>query len=209
MTMIKHLPRFVRSREFWLIAPYASWMALMMVLPLTPLAPAAAYAVRTATTGAMMLMALSFFSRTVAVWRSFAPRSFAWGVAAGLAVFAIWIAPESLFGMESRVLEGPSPYSPEVCGWTLALVKLFGSAVVIAAAEELFFRKWLVDFAGFWWMVALFAVEHDRWAVGAAAGAIYGLLALKKGLPSAIIAHMTTNFTLGLWVMLGGEWQYW
>jgi membrane protease YdiL (CAAX protease family) len=80
---------------------------------------------------------------------------------------------------------------------------------VIAAAEELFFRRWLMDFAGFWWMVALFAIEHDRWAVGAVAGAVYGFLALKKGLTSAIIAHVVTNLVLGLWVIWRGAWQFW
>jgi membrane protease YdiL (CAAX protease family) len=88
-------------------------------------------------------------------------------------------------------------------------VRIFGSAFVIAAAEEMFFRRWLVDFAGFWWMVALFAIEHDRWAVGAAAGAVYGLLALKKGLGSAIVAHVVTNLVLGLWVVFRGYWQFW
>jgi membrane protease YdiL (CAAX protease family) len=58
-------------------------------------------------------------------------------------------------------------------------------------------------------MVALFAIEHDRYVVGAIAGAIYGLLAIRKGLSAAIVAHMTTNFILGIYVIFSGEWQYW
>ena len=89
------------------------------------------------------------------------------------------------------------------------LVRLFGSAFVISVAEELFFRRWLMRFAGFWWMVALFAVEHDRWLVGAIAGVLYGWLALRKGLVSAIVAHVTTNLALGLYVLETGKWQFW
>ena len=89
------------------------------------------------------------------------------------------------------------------------IVRLLGSAFIISVAEELFFRRWLMRFAGFWWMVALFAVEHDRWLVGAIAGVLYGWLALRKGLLSAIIAHVTTNLALGLYVLETGNWQFW
>ena len=91
----------------------------------------------------------------------------------------------------------------------LIAMRLAGSAFVIAVAEELFFRKWLVDFAGFWWMVALFAVEHDRWLVGAIAGVAYGLLARRRGLGAAVVAHVVTNLVLGLWVLHSGQWQFW
>ena len=88
-------------------------------------------------------------------------------------------------------------------------VRLLGSAFIIAVAEELFFRKWLIGFAGFWWMVALFAIEHDRWLVGALAGIVYGLVALRRGLLSAITAHVTTNLVLGIWVLKTSQWQFW
>jgi hypothetical protein len=76
-------------------------------------------------------------------------------------------------------------------------------------AEELFFRRWLMRFAGFWWMVVLFAIEHDRWLAAAAAGILYGWLALRKGLVSAIVAHITTNLLLGLYVIDTHNWQFW
>ena len=176
-------------------------MALMMILP----HDAPSYAGRVAA--ALPLLALSWFLIGRPRPR-FSPGSTAWGTLAGIAVFFIWIAPEYL-GFTTGNAGGVSPFDPEVCGWPLTLVRLAGSAFVIAVAEELFFRKWLMDFAGFWWMVALFAIEHDRWAVGAAAGAVYGFLALKKGLASAIAAHVVTNFVLGLWVIWRGDWQFW
>lgn len=196
------------KRSFFLIAPYAAWMVLMSVLPQT----AWAYAARGAATSALLLAAwladrgaLSLGERK---WRPVA--SPAAGIAVGLAVFAVWIAPEAWLGFGTPLAAADSPYSPQVCGWTLTAVKLAASAFVIPIAEELFFRKWLVGFAGFWWMVALFAVEHgERWHVGALAGIAYGLLAERLGLWSAIVAHMATNLVLGLYVVLCGRWQFW
>lgn len=209
MFSLRSFSGYLRNRVFWLIAPYAAWMVLMAALPMFPVSPAAAYAVRTAVAGVLIAAAFFVFPRRRFAHGLLSGGSMAWGIAAGVAVFAVWISPETLFGIKGPESGQVSPYSPEVCGWTLTLIKLFGSSVVIAAAEELFFRKWLMDFAGFWWMVALFAIEHDRWAVGAVAGAVYGVLAVKKGLAPAIFAHMTTNFVLGLYVVLGGQWQYW
>jgi CAAX prenyl protease-like protein len=199
----------VPKRDFWLIAPYAAWMVLMMALPALPVSPAAAYAVRTFAVAVLLVFAVGHLYPRKPVG-GFSWRQLAWGVAVGTAVFAIWVAPEKLFGIGGSAASAePSPYAPETCGWPLTAIRLFGSAVIIAAAEELFFRRWLLDFAGFWWMVALFAIEHDRYVVGAIAGAIYGLLAIRKGLSAAIVAHMTTNFILGIYVIFSGEWQYW
>lgn len=139
----------------------------------------------------------------------------------GLLVFLVWIAPEPwLWPSASSPDIPPSPYSPAVCGWYLTLAKLLASAFVISAAEELFFRKWLVEFAGFEWMLVLFGVEHMRWdlgpvrgcvfiAEGVFAGLCYGLLAKRFGLLSAIIAHAVTNFVLGLYVIFWDKWFYW
>jgi CAAX prenyl protease-like protein len=176
-------------------------MALMMVLP----HDAPSYAVRTGTGAVMLCVSYLLLGRPAV---KVPLLQLALGTAAGLGVFALWIAPEHL-GFGTGALDGASPFDPEVCGWPLTLVSLVGSAFVIAVAEELFFRRWLMDFAGFWWMVALFAIEHDRWAVGALAGAAYGLLAMKKGLAAAIVAHIVTNLVLGLWVVFRGYWQFW
>ena len=140
-------------RSFWLIAPYASWMALMVAMPAT----AAGYAVRTCVTAALLVPTLR--ARLSGGCRGLA-RQLAWGVPVGLAVFAVWILPEQfdwpLYGRFCIVGEGGTRGLAET-GAALLAVRLFGSAFVISVAEELFFRKWLVDFAGFWWMVALFA----------------------------------------------------
>lgn len=196
------------SRGFWLVSPYAAWMVLMAVLPQT----AFCYALRGAIT-ALVLAASALVlcprpAETVFA-RGFL-RSLLAGVLAGLAVLVIWIAPEMWFSAGRPVAASDSPYSPETCGIILTLAKLAASALVIPVAEELFFRRWLVDFAGFWWMIVLFAVEHgERWHVGAIAGLVYAIAARRYGLRAAIIAHIVTNLALGLIVIGCGRWQFW
>ena len=211
-------------KSFWLIAPYATWMALMAALPAT----ATAYAVRTAVTAALLAAGwrkgletlderreTCFPSNVSSPRKSFVSRlksSLPPGILVGLAVFVIWILPEQfdipLYRRFCIICEGGTQAAAEASA-TMIAVRLVGSAFVISVAEELFFRKWLISFAGFWWMVGLFAIEHDRWLVGAIAGVAYGWLYLRKGLGAAIVAHATTNLVLGLWVIRSGQWQFW
>lgn len=172
---------------------------------------AAAYAARTALAAAMLLFVL-IWERKRFTFKSVTLRDFFIGIFVGIVVLSIWIAPALNLPAVSD-----SPYAPENCGWCYFLLKLFGSAFVISAAEELFFRRWLIKFAGFWPMIALFAVEHNVYptgwywgiTVGALAGLFYGVLYLKRGLFPAIVAHATTNLTLGIYVFCRGQWQFW
>ena len=117
-------------------------------------------------------------------------------------------------------------YAPEVCGWTLTIAKLLGSAFVISAAEEWFFRgflyRWLrkgdflsvnparYDAQAFWLVVLVFGLEHDRWLAGMMAGAVYGWLVLRTGrIGPAIVAHATTNLALGVYVILSRQYGFW
>ncbi|MGN0851900.1 MAG: CAAX prenyl protease-related protein [Kiritimatiellia bacterium] len=208
-------------------APFATWIALQMLLPAT----AAAYALRT---GATALVGLAALARSG--WRPSRLSRTAWaaGAAGGLLVALVWIAPEYSAWYRTW-LEYPigdlppppaaSPYEPATCGWTLTIVKLIGSAFVIAPVEEIFFRsflyRWLqhgdfrsvppsrFDLSAFLWTVFLFTLEHDRPLVAALAGAAYGFLAIRFGLGSAILAHVTTNLALALHVIHWGEWGFW
>ena len=178
----------------------------MTVLPST----VSSYAIRTAVTAVLLLFAAVRFKLPLQKYLNW--RNLAFGVAVGLVVFAFWILPEQFDLAWYRRLfivgEGGTDAVAEASSRML-VIRLFGSAFVIAIAEELFFRKWLIGFAGFWWMIVLFAIEHDRWLVGAVAGIVYGWLYLRRGLSAAIIAHMTTNLVLGLWVIHSGQWQFW
>ena len=194
--------------SFWLIAPYAVWMALMAALPAT----VGGYAVRTAVTAAILAAGASKVSCPLTSFVSRLKSSLLPGLLVGLAVFAIWIGPEQFDWAWYRrfcIVGGGGTQAVAEAGAAMIAVRLIGSAFVISVAEELFFRKWLISFAGFWWMVALFAIEHDRWLVAALCGIIYGVLYLRRGLGAAIVAHATTNLVLGLWVLKTGQWQFW
>ena len=196
------------KKSFWLIAPFAAWMVLMTVLPAT----VGGYAVRTAVVAALLVAAWLYGPRSRFCTSGLETASTFFGLAVGLAVFVLWILPEQFDWAWYRkwciVGEGGTKAVAEASA-TMIAVRLVGSAFVISVAEELFFRKWLIGFAGFWWMVALFAVEHDRWLVAALCGIAYGWLYLRRGLLSAIVAHATTNLVLGLWVLKTGQWQFW
>lgn len=191
-------------QSFWLIAPFATWMALMTVLPATP----GCYAIRTAVVALLLVVGWRQGLKTLDERRA----SLLSGLAVGLVVFAIWILPEQFNWAWYRkwciIGEGGTQAVAEASTLMIAY-RLIGSAFVISVAEELFFRKWLIGFAGFWPMVALFAVEHDRWLVAAICGVAYGWLYLRRGLGAAIVAHATTNLVLGLWVLKTGQWQFW
>ena len=199
-------------KNFWLIAPYAAWMALMTVLPATPWA----YAVRTVVVATLLAAGWWQGRKTLDLRQEssvFRLKSSPFpGLSLGFAVFVLWVLPEQFdWAWYRRFCIVGEGGTQAVAGASAAMiaVRLIGSAFVISVAEELFFRKWLIGFAGFWWMVGLFAIEHDRWLVGALAGVIYGLLYLRRGLFSAIVAHATTNLVLGLWVLKTGQWQFW
>jgi membrane protease YdiL (CAAX protease family) len=117
-------------------------------------------------------------------------------------------------------------YSPEEAGWALTLMKLAGSACVIAVLEEFFFRgffyRWLrkgafwevpltaFDAQAFWTVAAVFALEHDRWFAGLLAGVIYGWLAVRTGdVWAAAVAHGVTNFLLGVYVIASRQYGFW
>lgn len=217
------------------IAPYALWMAMLFGLEAT----AATYAWRTALTAlALVVLAPLGRAMLRPLWTRRPAASVAWGVFVGILVTILWIAPESIpwyrdfsllgaigFGGGSASA-GPSPYEPATCGWTLTWVKLIGSAFVIAPVEEFFFRsflyRWLqnskwtqvdltkFDASAFLWMVGLFALEHHtRLAAGAMAGAFYGYLAIRRGIGSAVLAHVVTNLLLGLYVIYTKQWGFW
>jgi hypothetical protein len=41
------------------------------------------------------------------------------------------------------------------------------------------------------------------------AGAAYGALTIRKGLGAAIVAHVTTNLALALYVIEKSAWAFW
>ena len=226
----------IRKNILTALLPFATWIGLQTILPAT----AGAYAVRTAATAAVGLVCLAFHNKAIKASNALkalkalnTPKALI-GLAAGLVVCALWIWPDSFPWYRTWLCwpigsppapPAASPYDPAVCGWTLTIVKLVGSAFVIAPVEEVFFRsflyRWLqnrdfaavplsrFDLSAFLWMVFLFTLEHDRPVAAAMAGGVYGLLAIRWGLGSAIVAHVVTNLALGLHVIYHGAWAFW
>jgi CAAX prenyl protease-like protein len=147
-------------------------------------------------------------------------------VLVGIAVFLAWIS----IGQEWAVLSRSSGFVPLNADGTLDVARtafrLAGLALVVPVMEELFWRSFLLrwitrqDFlsleprrAGPWAVVittALFAVEHERWLAGAAAGTAYALLYMRTGnLWMPILAHAVTNAILGGWIVATGNWHFW
>lgn len=202
------------KRTSVLIAPYAAWMVLMTLLPRS----AWSYALQGLVTTALLVYVFASLRKAGFRMPRVGGSGFLVGSLVGLLVLAVWIAPEPW--LWPTAVQEASPYAPQTCGWPLTLVKLAASAFVISAAEELFFRKWLVDFAGFGWMLVLFGVEHMRWDLGVVRGSVfiaegvfaglcYGLLAKRFGIVSAIVAHAVTNLLLGVYVIACDKWFYW
>ena len=65
------------------------------------------------------------------------------------------------------------------------------------------------DLSAFLWTVFLFTHEHDRPIAAATTAVIYGLLSIRFGISSAIVAHVTTNLVLALHVIFNNAWQFW
>ena len=215
-------------------APYVAWMLLMFALPAAGAGECAAYAVKTFAGAALLALFAVCAVRRYGLRAGLSLPGLAAGLAAGLAVAVLWIAPEysefyrewfATGSLPDPRASGDSPFAPENCGWPLTLVRLAGSAFVIAPAEELFFRwflyrrlqsaDWLspsrrvFDMQAFLWTTALFALEHDRFAAGAAAGAVYLAVYLRRGVASAALAHSVTNLALGIWAIARCEWTFW
>ncbi|MCC7519691.1 MAG: CAAX prenyl protease-related protein [Verrucomicrobiae bacterium] len=228
-------PWSVASRPWapWVV-PFAVWLLGLIPQQISPAATVWAYPLRTIVVGVLLI----FWRRTYADLR---PNWHGSGVLAGLAVLLLWIGLDPVdqifrtalrsFGLLAG--DGAGAWTPqelrnrsEAGFWTWAVFRIFGSSVVVAVIEELFWRgflmRWIInaDFrkvplGAFTWKsflvtALLFGFEHDRVVAGFAAGVVYGaLLCWRKNLFLCILAHGLTNFLLGLWVLQYGDWQFW
>ena len=157
------------------------------------------------------------------------------GALVGLLGTFVWVGTEYLcqhVGLTSR----PNPtefYIPDVMLdarwkiWGYLCVRVVGPTLVVPVMEELFFRDFLMRVlirgshfedvpVGAWtWlsflgMCILFGMNHGReWPEGVLYGAMMGVLLIRtKSLGSCIVAHAVTNWTLYLYVIYRGDWQF-
>lgn len=115
---------------------------------------------------------------------------------------------------------------PRYTGWLIFAIHMLGTSVFIAIIEEFFYRgflyRWMQGSPFFkldagklhWPMLILislfFSVSHFEVGAAIICGITYGLLYIKtRDIWAAIIAHGTTNFVLGWYVIKYGAYQFW
>lgn len=143
------------SKDAWIphVVPFLAWIFFMQLLGD---ASGMKYALRSA-----ICLGLFIYFRPWRWYGRFRLRNLPLALAAGVLVFAFWVAPETDFAarfegfhrlyltlgtqMPWTLLAPPQDviYAPEVCGWGLTLTRLAGSAFVISFIEEFFWRGWL------------------------------------------------------------------
>ena len=156
--------------------------------------------------------------------------------AVGLAIFALWIAPDLLFpGYRHSILFENAvtgkigrSFGPGALADPLVLgLRGLRAVVIVPIVEELFWRGWLMRWliepkfenvrlgtytaASFWVVAVLFASEHGPyWDVGLAAGILFNLWMIRtRSLGDLILSHAVANLSLSAYVIAAGKWEYW
>lgn len=211
------------------IVPFAIYMAFVAIADLlTRLGWSAAelrwlYAVKIAA----VIAALLYYRRRYIELtdRRLRIPELAMSASAGVVVLALWVNLDASW-MSIGSAAGFDPRTDGRMDWLLVAVRLAGAALVVPVMEELFWRSFLmrwmastdflqadprqVRWGGFVVVATLFAVEHNLWLAGLAAGAAYGLLyAYTRNLWTAVLAHAVTNGLLGCWIIVTAQWTYW
>jgi CAAX prenyl protease-like protein len=219
----------VRESSTPYVAPFIVFLALLTVQNYVPLPQVVEYALRLV----IMTAVLWFFSRNVIDFRT---RHLAASVGLGIAVFALWVAPDALFpGYRSHWLfqnsltgSAKGTIQPGIeNNFLLLALRTLRASLIVPIVEELFWRAWLMrwlierDFwkvplgtyapQAFWITALLFASEHGPyWEVGLLCGIIYNWWMVKtKSLGDLILAHAVTNACLCAYVILTQKWEYW
>lgn len=189
------------------LLPFVVFMLSAMIVAAASTTPDLLYPARIAATVA----ALWFFRR---LYLRLDWRIDRVALAAGAAGGVVWVATSPT---------DAAPLSAAVAGltgWAFALwaaTRVLGTALVVPLVEELAFRGYAMPRLDFGGVVGravavtasagMFALLHDRWIEGFAAGVVFGLLALRRGgVVPAIQAHAAANALIAAWAVATGEW---
>jgi CAAX prenyl protease-like protein len=210
------------------VVPFAGFVIFLVLQSVTPLPARVDFPARVV----VLAVVLAFYSRPVIELR---PRHFLASLLLGIAVFAVWVAPDLLFPhyrqhwLFHNALTGTgSTFAEGLRRDPIVLTfRVLRAVVIVPIVEELFWRGWLMrwliaaDFRkvpigtyaplSFWVTALMFASEHGPyWDVGLLAGILYNWWAIRtKSLADCILAHAVTNAVLCAWVILAGHWEYW
>jgi CAAX prenyl protease-like protein len=210
------------------VGPFAVFMLWLGLDKFLPVANPAKELLR----DGVLLAALFYFSRRV-IPRS-APH---WlpSIALGLAVFAIWIAPDLLVAgwrdhwlLQNSITGHLKTSIPPTELTPLMLVlRTARAALLVPVIEELFWRGWLPRWLqdtrfdriplghytafAFWATAVLFALEHGPfWEVGLVCGIIFNWwMKRTRSLGDLVLTHAVTNLALSLYVIATGRWVLW
>jgi exosortase E/protease (VPEID-CTERM system) len=148
-------------------------------------------------------------------------------LAAGAAVFALWIGFEQFSGGAMRGEPAALAQASALARMAWIALRILGAVVTVPIAEELAFRGFLMrrlaspDFESVAWRTLqwlpfvvssmVFGFFHgERWLAGTLAGMAYALVLMRRGrIGEAVVAHAITNALLAAWVLTTGQWQLW
>jgi uncharacterized protein len=149
------------------------------------------------------------------------------GVAAGLLICALWVAPQELFHEPHR-LDGFNPdVVPGLTFWMLS-TRFTRLVLVVPLVEEIFWRGFLLrylvreDFTtlpfgsanrfSFWAVTLAFTLVHSPadWPAAFITGILLNLIAIRtRSLVACVAAHAMANFALGLYICATRQWGFW
>lgn len=212
------------------IAPFAVFMILLAIGPSLPIPQPWESILRVGVLVAVMLT----ISRDVVL--SLRVRHMLPSVLLGLAVCAMWVAPDQIFpGWREHWLFQNSitgtvktTIAPsELADPLVVILRVVRAALLVPILEELFWRGWLPrwivnndwqkvplgTFNGMAFVATavLFASEHGPfWEVGLLCGFIYNWYMWKtKSLGDLVLVHAVTNAALSGFVMVTKQYAYW
>ena len=146
--------------------------------------------------------------------------------AMGTAVFIIWMLLEPNADSSKTSLSKGLAALPTWSAAAWLAFRVIGSVIMVPLAEEFAFRGYLlrkliaIDFENiplgqFSWLSftltsVLFGLLHERWIAGTIAGMGYALVLHRRGqLGDAVVAHVTTNALIAIFVLAQGRWSLW
>jgi CAAX prenyl protease-like protein len=206
-------------------AVFALWLAVDKSLPI-------ANPAKEMLRDGVLLASILYFSRHILPHS--APHWMA-SIALGLAVCAMWVAPDALFpGWRSHFLfqnsvvgQLKTSIPPSELTPLMLVSRTARAALLVPVLEELFWRGWLprwlqdTNFSriplgqytpfAFWSTAVLFALEHGSyWEVGLLCGIIYNWwMRRTRSLGDLILVHAVTNLALSIYVIVTGRWTFW
>ena len=212
------------------IAPFAIFMLLLATAPHLPFGQPWESVFRVSVLGAVIVLTSGSLLRTFRV------QHWLGSVLLGIAVCALWVAPDQLIpGWRSHWLfqnsiTGKISYSiapADLANPLVVTLRIVRATLLVPILEELFWRGWLPRWVvnpdwktvplgryttmAFVATAVLFAMEHGPyWEVGLLCGLIYNWWFWRtKSLGDIILVHAVTNGALSAFVFVTGKYEYW